>query len=150
MVERGAIVIKGGDRLNERRWRKWEQFENGLRTAFGQEPRIPSWKNVVSRRQFSRQRGRPRTYVPVSCGQKPLPPSLPPLLFFYDFLRSRPSSTAEFFSHNGRSDLAAFSFFSMKISLLPSPHCLPRAFKIPRLQGAPFMPIALDKVFKAR
>lgn len=43
MVERGAIVIKGGDRLDERRWRKWERFENGLRTAFGQEPRIPSW-----------------------------------------------------------------------------------------------------------
>lgn len=136
MVERGAIVIKGGDRLDERRWRKWERFENGLRTAFGQEPRIPSWKNVVSRRQFSRQRGRPRTYVPVSCGQKP--PSLPPSPSL--LLRLFKKSTkfdSEFFSHNGRSDLAAFSFFSMKISLLPSPHCLPRAFKIPRLQGGP-------------
>lgn len=139
MVERGAIVIKGGDRLDERRWRKWERFENGLRTAFGQEPRIPSWgKTSFLDVNFpGNVDGQGRTSLSVVDRNLSLPPSLPPLLFFYDFLRSRPSSTAEFFSHNGRSDLAAFSFFSMKISLLPSPHCLPRAFKIPRLQGGP-------------
>lgn len=149
MVERGAIVIKGGDRLDERRWRKWERFENGLRTAFGQEPRIPSWKNVVSRRQFSRQRGRPRTYVPVSCGQKP--PSLPP----------SPSLLLRLFKKSTKFDsgvlLAQWTLGSRRFLVLLDediPPTLPplssSRLQNPPFTRGPFMPIALDKVFKAR
>lgn len=136
MVERGAIVIKGGDRLDERRWRKWERFENGLRTAFGQEPRIPSWgKTSFLDVNFpGNVDGQGRTSLSVVDRNLSLPPS--PSLLLRLFKKST-KFDSEFFSHNGRSDLAAFSFFSMKISLLPSPHCLPHAFKIPRLQGGP-------------
>lgn len=147
MVERGAIVIKGGDRLDERRWRKWKRLKTVWKRLSGKNEN-PSWKNVVSLRQFSRQRGREGHPCQLWTETSPPPP------VFYYFLRSRPSSTA---SSSRTMALGSRRFFSSLGEDIPPPFHL--SLSSSRLQNppsfcpftrGPFMPIALDKVFKAR
>lgn len=127
-----------------------EAVENGLKTAFGQE-REP----VVEKRRFSTSifqatwTGR----TSLSVVDRNLSPSPSLLLLF----KKSTKFDSEFFSHNGAriSPLSRSSPPSMKISLPPFHLSLSSS----RLQNSPsfcpftrgpFMPIALDKVFKAR
>lgn len=120
-----------------------EAVENGLKTAFGQE-REP----VVEKRRFSTSifqatwTGR----TSLSVVDRNLSPSPSLLLLF----KKSTKFDSEFFSHNGASSRP-----SMKISLPPfhlslSSSCLQNSPSFCPFTRGPFMPIALDKVFKAR
>lgn len=113
-VERGAIVIKGGDRLDERRWRKWERLENGFENGFrGQEL---GGKTFVLDVNFPGNVDRQGHPCQLWTETHPPPPPSPQSVF-YDFLRSQRSSTAS----SSPSTMALGSFFSMKEYLSPSP-----------------------------
>lgn len=155
-VERGAIVIKDGDRLDERRWRKWERLENGFENGFrGQELGGKTFVLDVNFPGNVDRQGHPcQLWTEIHP-----PPSPSPQSVFYDFLRSQRSSTAS----SSPSTMALGSFFSMKeylsLPLPPPPFYLSlsssRLQSFVVLQGrgwgvGSFMPIALDKVFKAR